>query len=170
MNQSRFSFPPGVAFQPLGDDQDGVMMSLSSGYLYRCNRTACFVLAAISEGKSVDEASNELSQIFGVESSRIATKGYEGVWVKDLSSKNGTWFHGARVEGFLVRREAVFSLGTVLCRLYAIPHGDDESSSGHQDARLRARARQSFVSDDSGSPVTDSNAVATSCPSIATLR
>jgi hypothetical protein len=71
MNQSRFSFPPGVAFQPLGDDQDGVMMSLSSGYLYRCNRTACFVLAAISEGKSVDEATNELSQIFGVESSRV---------------------------------------------------------------------------------------------------
>ncbi len=53
----------------------------------------------------------------------------EGVWVKDLASKNGTWFHGARVDGFLVRREAVFSLGTVLCRLYAIPSGDAESST-----------------------------------------
>src|SRR6186997_723015 len=71
MSQSRFAFPPGVAFQPLGDDQDGVMMSLSSGFLYRCNRTACFVLAAISEGKSVDEASAELSQKFGVEQSRV---------------------------------------------------------------------------------------------------
>ena len=67
MSQSRLAFPPGVAFQHLGDDQDGVMMSLSSGYLYRCNRTASVVLAAISAGKSVDDAVAELSAKFSVE-------------------------------------------------------------------------------------------------------
>lgn len=71
MSQSRFSFPPGVAFQQLGDDQDGVMMSLSTGYLYRCNRTASVVLAAISEGKSIDDAVNSLSAQFGVHAERV---------------------------------------------------------------------------------------------------
>ena len=68
---SRFSFPSGVAFQQLGDDQDGVMMSLASGYLYRCNRTASVVLAAIAEGRSLEEAVQELSRQYDVHPERI---------------------------------------------------------------------------------------------------
>ena len=71
MSQSRFTFPPGVAFQQLGDGQDGVMMSLSSGYLYRCNKTASVVLAAISAGKSLNDAMAELSEQFGVDHDRV---------------------------------------------------------------------------------------------------
>ena len=71
MSQSSYSFPPGVAFQQLGDDQDGVMMSLANGYLYRCNRTASVVLAAISAGKPLEDAVAELSQRFGVHAERV---------------------------------------------------------------------------------------------------
>jgi hypothetical protein len=71
MAQSRFTFPPGVAFQNLGDDQDGVMMSLTSGYLYRCNRTASVVLAAISAGKPIEDAVATLSERFGVDAQQV---------------------------------------------------------------------------------------------------
>jgi hypothetical protein len=71
MSSSRFAFPPGVAFQQLGDDQDGVMMSLATGYLYRCNRTASVVLAAIAAGDSLDDAVQSLSQHYGVDMQRI---------------------------------------------------------------------------------------------------
>ncbi len=66
----RYSFPSGVAFQRLGEDQDGVMMSLSSGFLYRCNRTACVVLEAIANGQTLDEAGDALCREFGVDAER----------------------------------------------------------------------------------------------------
>jgi Coenzyme PQQ synthesis protein D (PqqD) len=69
-SSDRYSFPSGVAFQRLGEDQDGVMMSLASGFLYRCNRTACVVLEAISNGHSLDEAGEELCRQFGVDAER----------------------------------------------------------------------------------------------------
>ncbi|MFT3706713.1 MAG: sigma 54-interacting transcriptional regulator [Archangium sp.] len=45
----------------------------------------------------------------------------QGVWVRDLGSKNGTFLAGSRVEGFVVRREATFALGTTLLRLAGTP-------------------------------------------------
>ncbi|MBL8949351.1 MAG: sigma 54-dependent Fis family transcriptional regulator [Myxococcaceae bacterium] len=45
----------------------------------------------------------------------------QGVWVKDLGSKNGTFLAGTRVDGFVVRREATFALGTTLLRLSGVP-------------------------------------------------
>ena len=68
----RYAFPSGVAFQRLGDDQDGMMMSLSSGFLYRCNRTACVVLEAISNGHSLQEAGDALCRQFGVDAELAA--------------------------------------------------------------------------------------------------
>ena len=65
--ENQFNFPSGVAFQQLGDDQDAVMMSLSSGYLYRCNSTATAVLAAIAAGKSDLEAAKELVELFDID-------------------------------------------------------------------------------------------------------
>ena len=87
MSQSRLTFPPGVAFQQLGDDQDGVMMSLSTGYLYRCNKTASVVLAAISAGKSVDEAVADLADQFGIDHDRVkqdVDKLVETLWERKL--------------------------------------------------------------------------------------
>lgn len=40
-----------------------------------------------------------------------------GVWVRDLGSKNGVLFNGARVEGLLVRREAMLVVGTTTLRV-----------------------------------------------------
>ena len=62
----RFTFPSGVAFQRMGEEQDGVMMSLASGYLYRCNRTASLVLAALAAGQTVEEAAADLSRHYGI--------------------------------------------------------------------------------------------------------
>ena len=59
-----YEFPSGVAFQTMGDEQDGVMMSLGTGYLYRCNRTASVVLSALAAGKSIDEAAQKLATEF----------------------------------------------------------------------------------------------------------
>jgi hypothetical protein len=69
----RYEFPPGVAFQTLGVDQDGVMMSLASGYLYRCNRTAAVVLASLAAGKTLEEAAHELAATFQAPLERATT-------------------------------------------------------------------------------------------------
>ncbi len=45
----------------------------------------------------------------------------QGVWVKDLGSKNGIFLNGVRVEGFLVRRESTFTAGTTVLRVCATP-------------------------------------------------
>lgn len=63
-----FKFPPGVAFQQFADTNEGVMMSLASGYLYRCNPAACTVLAAIADGQSLAEAAHRLCNQFGIDS------------------------------------------------------------------------------------------------------
>ncbi len=66
VSNRRLQFSSGVAFQSLGVDQDAVMMSLSSGYLYRCNGTATVVLSAIASGCSVAEATQKLAEEFSI--------------------------------------------------------------------------------------------------------
>jgi hypothetical protein len=66
VTHQRLQFPSGVAFQSLGADQDAVMMSLSSGFLYRCNASATVVLTAIASGCSVAEATQKLAEEFSI--------------------------------------------------------------------------------------------------------
>ncbi len=61
------SFPAGVAFQPLGVDQDGVMLSVSTGFIYRCNRTATIALSELIAGKSKPEAARAVMEEFDVD-------------------------------------------------------------------------------------------------------
>ena len=48
----------------------------------------------------------------------------QGVWVKDLGSKNGLFLSGSKVDGFLVRREATFAIGSTLVHLSGVPVGE----------------------------------------------
>ncbi len=53
----------------------------------------------------------------------------QGVWVKDLGSKNGTFLNGVRVDGFLVRRESTFTAGTTVVRVSGTPQSPAASAT-----------------------------------------
>ena len=42
-----FQFSNGVSYQSLGDGEDAILLSLSNGYLYRCNHTTIALFDAI---------------------------------------------------------------------------------------------------------------------------
>lgn len=44
LESDRLRIAEGVNYQSLGDAEDGVLLSMSSGYLYRCNRAALEIL------------------------------------------------------------------------------------------------------------------------------
>jgi hypothetical protein len=52
---SRVRLAPGVNYQALGEGEDAVILSMSSGYLYRCNATAVGVLDALRGEPTVRE-------------------------------------------------------------------------------------------------------------------
>ena len=51
----RLQLAPGVNFQSLGDGEDGVLLCLQSGYLFRCNHTAIAILDTLSQRPTPDE-------------------------------------------------------------------------------------------------------------------
>jgi len=51
----RIQLAPGVNFQSLGDGEDGVLLCLQSGYLFRCNHTAIAILDTLGERPTRDE-------------------------------------------------------------------------------------------------------------------
>ena len=51
---SRLRLAEGVNYQPLGDGEDGVILSLGSGFLYRCNHTAIAILDMLRDRPTVE--------------------------------------------------------------------------------------------------------------------
>ena len=72
--------------------------------------------------------------------------GPQGVWVKDLGSKNGTFLAGTRVEGFVVRREATFALGTALLRLAGAARATAAERTSFGEALGQSHAMRSLFS------------------------
>jgi two-component system response regulator GlrR len=68
----------------------------------------------------------------------------EGVWVRDVGSKNGIFVAGAKAEGFLVRREALFSVGSVLLRVAGTPRESRSARSAFGGALGRSPAMQAL--------------------------
>jgi hypothetical protein len=56
----------GVEFQSLGHDEDGVLLSLTNGYLYRCNHTASILLAGIEMRSTLAQIISHLCREFGI--------------------------------------------------------------------------------------------------------
>ena len=53
----------------------------------------------------------------------------KGVWANDLNSRNGIFLNGVRVEGLLVRREALITVGKTVLRVAAIERGEVASTT-----------------------------------------
>ena len=62
-----------VYFQSLGASHDGVLLSMQTGQLYRCNPTATEFLAAVQTGKSCRESTSVVVDAFDVSEEEAAT-------------------------------------------------------------------------------------------------
>lgn len=63
----RFALAEGVTFQPMGDDEDTVVLSLSQGQLFTCNGTATEFLVAVQDGLTLGQAADRLVEAYGIE-------------------------------------------------------------------------------------------------------
>ena len=64
--EERIKLADGVNYQSFGADEDGVVLSLQSGYLYRCNPAAIELLDRLRAGASLLELQSVLSEGFDV--------------------------------------------------------------------------------------------------------
>lgn len=64
---ARLKLADDVNYQPMGDGEDGVILSLSSGYLYRCNCTAIAVLDMLQGSPTVDTLLAEFAARFAID-------------------------------------------------------------------------------------------------------
>lgn len=69
----RLRVAAGVNYQPLGDDEDGVILSLESGSLYRCNQTAITLLDLLRTCPTVDGLLAEFADRFAIDIDRART-------------------------------------------------------------------------------------------------
>lgn len=60
MSHEQFMLSEGVSYQSFGGDEDGVMLSMQSGYLYRCNSTALCLLDRLRDGATVGALQTQL--------------------------------------------------------------------------------------------------------------
>jgi hypothetical protein len=63
----RYALAEGVTFQPMGEDEDTVVLSLSQGQLFTCNGTATDFLVAMQDGLTLDQAADRLVEAYGIE-------------------------------------------------------------------------------------------------------
>ena len=70
---ARLSLAAGVNYQPLGDGEDGVILSLASGFLYRCNHTAIAILDMLRERPTVDALLDGFAVRFAIDPERART-------------------------------------------------------------------------------------------------
>ena len=66
-SSARVRFAEGVCFQSLGTDSDGVLLSMQTGQLYRCNPVATVYLEALTIGESLEHAVGEIVDRFEVD-------------------------------------------------------------------------------------------------------
>ena len=64
MVHEQFILSEGVSYQSFGGDEDGVMLSMQSGYLYRCNSTAIDMLNRLQTGATLGDLQSLLQAEF----------------------------------------------------------------------------------------------------------
>lgn len=57
----------GVTFQSFGEDRDGIILSMQSGYLYRCNSSAVELLPVLQKKPTYRELQDHVISIYGIE-------------------------------------------------------------------------------------------------------
>jgi hypothetical protein len=70
-NHARFTLAAGVHYESLGAGEDGVLLSIESGYLYRCNYTAVTMLGLLEQGATFEETVTEMSSRFAAEPQQV---------------------------------------------------------------------------------------------------
>ena len=70
-NHARFSLTAGVHYESLGAGEDAVLLSMESGYLYRCNHTAVAMLGLLEQRATFEETVARLSDQFGAEPEQV---------------------------------------------------------------------------------------------------
>lgn len=68
---TRIRLARGANFQSLGAGEDGVLLSMDSGYLYRCNHTALAALEAIAGGATFGELVDRFAVRYGLPTERV---------------------------------------------------------------------------------------------------
>ncbi len=68
---SRLTLAEDVSYQSLGPDEDTVVLSLSTGYLYTCNETARAFLKAVDGRRTFNQIVDALEEEFEVERERL---------------------------------------------------------------------------------------------------
>lgn len=68
--RSRLRVAEGVNYQAMGDGEDGVILSLTSGCLYRCNHTAIAILEMLRDRPTVDALLAEFAGRFAIDAER----------------------------------------------------------------------------------------------------
>jgi hypothetical protein len=66
-HDARLQLAPGVNYQSLGEGEDGVLLSLQSGYLYRCNHTAISLLDLLRDRPTRDELLTDFASRYGLQ-------------------------------------------------------------------------------------------------------
>lgn len=64
MDHEQYMLSEGVSYQSFGGDEDGVMLSMQSGYLYRCNSTAINMLDRLHDGATLGDLQSLLQGEF----------------------------------------------------------------------------------------------------------
>lgn len=70
-NHAQFSLTDGVHYESLGAGEDAVLLSMESGYLYRCNHTAVAMLGLLEQKATFGEIVTHLSNQFGAEPEQV---------------------------------------------------------------------------------------------------
>jgi len=66
LDHERLELAVGVNYQSLGNNEDGVLLSMASGFLFRCNGTAVHVLDAVRDRPTFSELRARFAEHFGL--------------------------------------------------------------------------------------------------------
>jgi hypothetical protein len=66
METLRFRLAYGINYQSFGDGEEGILLSLNSGYLYSCNAVAAMFLEGVEAEKSFGTIADRLVSTFEV--------------------------------------------------------------------------------------------------------
>lgn len=72
-DDQRLSLAAGVNYQTLGPNEDAVLLSMESGYLYRCNGSAVQILDLMAERPTIAELRSKFAAQAGIAPSKVDT-------------------------------------------------------------------------------------------------
>jgi hypothetical protein len=69
-SDTRFQLAADVSYQSFGDEEEGVVLSLNSGYLYGCNTSALAFLESLDGQRTFGQVVGRFANRFAIDSDR----------------------------------------------------------------------------------------------------